>query len=678
MGKSSTRPIFLLSKRSQRRKIRENIDKTFAKTTPSRLSVTDNGSNCVTTFNSVNFVPEVSDQPETKTNNEVLLSDSDSVQLSLFESEIDCSSEISDISNIGQVNYIKNKDLKIELGEWSIKHNITRSAFDDLLSIIKNQKSFEHLPLDSRTILKTPRVTEVIACGSGQYVHFGYNLGLKNSLRLIPKNKCKDIKLQFNFDGLPLFHNSKQQFWPILCNVVGTKKVFVYGIYSGKEKPETVNDFLQIFVNETNELLVNGYKYEGKHYTFIIHALICDAPARALIAGIKGHNGFYGCGKCEVKGRRINYRTVFLKTKCNLRTNSTFRNQSQPQHHNCTSIIQELPIDLVNDIPYEYMHLVCLGVTKKLIKLWVDVSKKPFRIRPKQISRIDKRLNALKSYITDDFVRKSRPISEVDRWKASELRTFLLYLGPVVLKGKIDEVYYKNFLILSVAIKILVQPDQSIDLLNYAEELLLYFVDEFKILYGKENVSYNVHGLIHLTNDVRKLGPLDQFSAFKFENQLGHIKGLIKSRRLPLQQVHRKILQAETLENQLIPEEINYPLFKKPINLNDNGLSFKKVVFKSFTLQIKEPNNAVLLKNGEVIIIDKIVNENNILLGKSVKVTREFFDYPCSSALVNIFETDGELENQTFSVTESDIVSKCLILAQKTKKIIFSLSHSSQ
>lgn len=32
---------------------------------------------------------------------------------------------------------------------------------------------------------------------------------------------------------------------------------------------------------------------------------------------------------------------------------------------------------------------------------------------------------------------------------------------------------------------------------------------------------YNVHSLIHLTADVDRFGPLDAFSAFKYENFLG-------------------------------------------------------------------------------------------------------------------------------------------------------------
>jgi hypothetical protein len=107
-----------------------------------------------------------------------------------------------------------------------------------------------------------------------------------------------------------------------------------------------------------------------------LKALICDAPARAYVTGIKGHTGFYGCGKCTVKGKYYEHRFVFLQTNCELRSDHSFRSKLQEKHHNTTTVIERLPIDLVRDIPYEFMHLVCLGITKKLLLLWTSGKRK--------------------------------------------------------------------------------------------------------------------------------------------------------------------------------------------------------------------------------------------------------------------------------------------------------------
>lgn len=58
-----------------------------------------------------------------------------------------------------------------------------------------------------------------------------------------------------------------------------------------------------------------------------------------------------------------------------------------------------------------------------------------------------------------------------------------------------------------------------------------------------EQVSYNVHSLIHLADDVDKFGALDSFSAFKFENYLQKVKKMVKSSALPLPQIIRRVYE---------------------------------------------------------------------------------------------------------------------------------------
>jgi len=75
-------------------------------------------------------------------------------------------------------------------------------------------------------------------------------------------------------------------------------------------------------------------------------------------------------------------------------------------------------------------------------------------------------------------------------------------------------------MLLSVAIRILACPEFALHFCDYANELLLLFVNEADKLYGNEIYVYNVHCLIHLASDVRNLGALDEFSAGPFENKL--------------------------------------------------------------------------------------------------------------------------------------------------------------
>jgi len=55
-------------------------------------------------------------------------------------------------------------------------------------------------------------------------------------------------------------------------------------------------------------------------------------------------------------------------------------------------------------------------------------------------------------------------------------------------------------------------------------------------------VSYlhNVHNLLYLCSDVRTFGPVDNFSAFRFENFMTSIKKQIRKNEKPLQQLVKR------------------------------------------------------------------------------------------------------------------------------------------
>lgn len=136
-----------------------------------------------------------------------------------------------------------------------------------------------------------------------------------------------------------------------------------------------------------------------------------------------------------------------------------------------------------------------------------------------------------------------------------------MYTAPVILNPFLSSEVYHHFLTLHVAITILCSSKLLIHL-NYARQLLLkHFVICFKIIYGPQYVSYNVHGLIHLANDVELHGPLDSFSSFQFENYMQQIKKRVRKDNKPLEQIIRRHTEIEKLEQQKsVSTAINNPL----------------------------------------------------------------------------------------------------------------------
>lgn len=172
---------------------------------------------------------------------------------------------------------------------------------------------------------------------------------------------------------------------------------------------------------------------------------------------------------------------------------------------------------MVNAFPLDYLHVVCLGVVKKLVNLWMSGDTRS--LMPKRtIDQISEWLINISTSQPSCFQRKERPLSDFGYFKGSELRTFLLYAGPVALKDNIPHNMYENFLMLHTAITILCDTEKYENVASLAQDLLVRFVENFAEIYGDQHIVYNVHTLIHIVADCQMYGNLNNFNAFPFEN----------------------------------------------------------------------------------------------------------------------------------------------------------------
>lgn len=144
---------------------------------------------------------------------------------------------------------------------------------------------------------------------------------------------------------------------------------------------------------------------------------------------------------------------TFPETNAELRTDIAFNEMSDALQHLGPSPFRNVAVGMVSQFPIDFVHLVCLGVVKRLINLWM---KGPLINLCRQgvgtLKRISDGLSRVKKYMPREFTRKGRSLNEVERWKATEFRQFLLYTGPVVLKGHLPPEMYKHFLLLFVSI----------------------------------------------------------------------------------------------------------------------------------------------------------------------------------------------------------------------------------
>lgn len=562
--------------------------------------------------------------------------------------------------------------LSSKLQSWIIEEHIPHKSGNALLKILRNC-GHNSLPKDIRTLMQTQRkaTQQIEKMDNGSYVHFGLVNGLQRSMEKYFKECPDSIKLLINCDGMSLSKSSGSQFWPILVSIYMDicTEPFPIDVYHGSSKPKNANIYLSYFINEMIEILRNGILYNGKICKILIAGIVCDAPARAFITYTKSHSGYFSCHKCTQEGEYIKS-IIFPEVKFTLRTNKSFRSKEQEEHHTGVSLLEKLEIDMVHQIALDYMHLVCLGIKKRLLLFWVK-GPKNVRLNMDHQKYICNALSAVRFSIPSEFARLPRSLNDLDKWKATEFRLFLLYLGPVILQSTMSNKYYTHFLTLSIAIRILCDPKLCIEMNNYAHNLLVYFVDNFKKLYGQEYMSYNVHNLLHLTNDVKTFDPLDKFSCFQFENYLRNIRQKIQNSGKPLEQLVNRISE----ENQL-------PIIKASIKLYPR-IHYSKVEkinlieLKEFVISIKNPNNCCLLKDNSIFIVKEIIFLNKILhiVGNQFTKMESLFVQPCNSLNLQISIIDDHFKYITVPISE--IKKKCLKLTyfKYAKPIIIPLIH---
>jgi len=381
-------------------------------------------------------------------------------------------------------------DIVQQLRTWAAAASIKQDALSELLCIL--QPRIPELPKDARTLMCTPTTLNLVPhtkeVSGGLYYHFGISDGVVHELQSAGFAGPVDTLLfQLNIDAVPLFKSSNGQFWPILGKLVTPSlgQPFVIGIFYGESKPKDL-EFLNEFVEDYKRVMEQGIQYDGITLRCSVSAVISDAPARAFIKNVKGHTSYSACERCVQSGV-WNGKMTFPEVNAGKRTNVSFDELSDEDHHRGTSPMSNLGIGMVSQFVLDYMHLVCLGVVRQLICLWLTGPVSGiFRLRARTVTDISESLVRLRKYLPCEFARKPRSLLEWQRWKATEFRQFLLYTGPVCLLSKLPEVVYNNFMLLFVGIFILLEShlSHSPEHVDYAEQILIMFVKHYIDLYG--------------------------------------------------------------------------------------------------------------------------------------------------------------------------------------------------
>lgn len=128
----------------------------------------------------------------------------------------------------------------------------------------------------------------------------------------------------------------------------------------------------------------------------VILSAVFDAPARCAVQNFIQFNGYFGCGTCLIhgestatlKGRKTTFQFDYSE-ECNNRGFRTLRTAEQTKIHAMEAersskavfgvkgvswLLSSVKFDIIRGVGIDYMHTVCLGITKLLIKFCTDNS----------------------------------------------------------------------------------------------------------------------------------------------------------------------------------------------------------------------------------------------------------------------------------------------------------------
>jgi len=98
---------------------------------------------------------------------------------------------------------------------------------------------------------------------------------------------------------------------------------------------------------------------------------------------------------------------------------------------------------------------------KKLITLWMHKGILNVRLPSLAIKQLSRFLLLIRSNIPCEFARKPRSLSELSRFKTTELRQLLIYTGQVVFKPFLSEDCFNHFMTLNIAMVILLSTNMN-------------------------------------------------------------------------------------------------------------------------------------------------------------------------------------------------------------------------
>ena len=329
-------------------------------------------------------------------------------------------------------------------------------------------------------------------------------------------------------DGVPRTRSCGISLDVLTIKFLGCRNVYTLAILEPARKGLCLSD----------EIILRDFLEELKESDFKLRYMIADAPKRAKLQGFKGHSGMFACPKCECsfnKNKNFPASTV-NSTRRTLQSVDaalhTIETSDRPDKIKLSvlkgvqarSLLSEVEgFNILTHIPTEKMHLIDLGVVKKMTRL----SFKCGQERPKtnfhdfnDVKVLDQKLEELK--LPTEFPRRTRGI-DIGNWKSQEFRNMILALFPTVIKAILSPACKKVWYLMVYISRALHLPKHLMIQTALTDTLLHDWYRKYEAAFSEHNCTYNTHIMTHVL-EVRALGPITETSAYPYEDTYGMLK----------------------------------------------------------------------------------------------------------------------------------------------------------
>ena len=334
-------------------------------------------------------------------------------------------------------------------------------------------------------------------------------------------------EFDFSVDGIPETKSSGLSIDVLSIRMTTCRTVYTLAVLQPARKAMQLPDSIVL------EHFLDEYRGCGLRVRYAI----ADAPKRSALQGMKQHSANYGCPYCKAK--KINKHYPSETAGAPLRNDVELRALAEIAHEEDEDVlcgvkqpspIRSIDIDLVHNVPAEKMHLLDLGIVRKIMQLSFrctafKATDVPF-MRSSDVALSEKLTTIL---CLPEFARRTRPL-DLANYKAEEYRNLATCFWPAVA-DTIPPAVVDLWLLTVFLVRGMILPDENYQELQEFYDLtavLKRWYIMFESVFTVRHCSHNVHVFGAHFLLVRELGPITETSAYCYE---GHYNVLKRSYR---------------------------------------------------------------------------------------------------------------------------------------------------